>query len=1278
MRLIRGTLIVVAILVIVLTLQPILTKPALTGMAGTTPIQTQYKVNLGENCENYYIEQDSNFEFKENDNCTITITPKTTSTFQVKVKTIIGADITEKTYQLQDDYWVIELPAELEGTLKIEGINETILGQDLILNNVLCDGKPKINIPTKNKIILPNWKCEKAYLNFSVYTNGEPTLKISTENQEITKTFNTLTEGPMKIRTPAGNLKNQLFLDGQEVTDRARKYAKKNKFGFEYEIKTELPKITTLTQQIEFPDNTEYRGELVWSKIIKYLEPDAQGKAKIEIAYYNYSDIPEKNPEYLWKLTQVDGQTWQLSTQVSVLDKKLIDLDPMWYIQNFTILTDKQENITSKNEWTGWLNASIGIPEVWTFDFDDLNRSKQSIGTEKTIAKYFYATIDGDSNITGKSVYFDNDSINYGPIQLMNFTAKNVYKKEEGATVCLWAKRNTTLPAGSNIFSSGGVINIDVLSQTNVRCYLGSGTAISQKGSVDLSGWKSICCVMYQNCTTDPKNLTILYINGAQVANASGVISTGQMSLNTVTIGARNNGQTIYSWKGWIDHLMIANYSMTSSQITSWHNQQLPLFAITGKTNSTFININQTGDLKKVIITLDNYTLPSSATEISVALILNGTNTSEIPATTCQPTCSFDIADTTNAISTTFYEKSTYGYDTPVIVSYTLNVTNETVQLPEVTNVTATPTAAPRRSTFNISAAITGETFDYAKVNVTDPDNNKVILDMTSQGNDIYSALFVSNDTSPLGNYTARIYSYADDGRVNNQETTNFNVTLPVTTIALVPDYVNFGSRTASECSETSTYVAGILPIDNDTITWEGNSCYGQNANCNSTYVSYLEAANTSGSTRLTKMILTNITNEELSAAIVWSGDVGNDVNFTVYSWNSSEEAYNNSFYFDAEPIVWYHFDNTSSENDVIKNWVAQGGGQGIYNGSIRGNLTWINRSENPETTSFLNGGFNNLGMATGNAINITEIKETQFYSEGYSLMMNVKFNTLTNGDLYQSYYRGTYITLFSGKLTFTSLNITNGKICDYSNYFTPVTNKWYTIAFSINTTNCTFCVDEYCLVNSTAEPWLNFKGSGTGLFIGSRDDAVPANMSVDEVMLFNKTLTMRDLQNFREMNYLNYEFKGTEDCKYKKCFNFDITRGTYINVETGLGENSRVLNYTIAVLMGTLPITVVNAGNVKVNVTLGATDMFDKTPTPTENYNSSIGCVFGCDWARSDWMPINETDAPDTIFRELTYSRPDPISYIYDATTNMEICVPSDESAGKKSSTLTFVATQS
>lgn len=104
-------------------------------------------------------------------------------------------------------------------------------------------------------------------------------------------------------------------------------------------------------------------------------------------------------------------------------------------------------------------------------------------------------------------------------------------------------------------------------------------------------------------------------------------------------------------------------------------------------------------------------------------------------------------------------------------------------------------------------------------------------------------------------------------------------------------------------------------------------------------------------------------------------------------------------------------------------------------------------------------------------------------------------------------------------------------------------------------------------------------------------------------------------------------------------------------------------------------PFRIQNDGNTKVNVTINATDLFTSDPNPTANYrfyaaSSTEGTCFDTGSSTTSWtnMPVSATD----FLAYLNYTDSCDLAEI-----EIDVTVPSTESAGAKSSTVTFLASQ-
>jgi len=104
-------------------------------------------------------------------------------------------------------------------------------------------------------------------------------------------------------------------------------------------------------------------------------------------------------------------------------------------------------------------------------------------------------------------------------------------------------------------------------------------------------------------------------------------------------------------------------------------------------------------------------------------------------------------------------------------------------------------------------------------------------------------------------------------------------------------------------------------------------------------------------------------------------------------------------------------------------------------------------------------------------------------------------------------------------------------------------------------------------------------------------------------------------------------------------------------------------------------PFEIQNDGNVRVNVTINATDLFSTASNPTANYRfaantSSEGTCFDTGSSTTAW-----TNMPSTATRFLTYLNFTDSCDL--AEVEIEVTVPANEPAGAKSSTVTFLASQ-
>ena len=104
-------------------------------------------------------------------------------------------------------------------------------------------------------------------------------------------------------------------------------------------------------------------------------------------------------------------------------------------------------------------------------------------------------------------------------------------------------------------------------------------------------------------------------------------------------------------------------------------------------------------------------------------------------------------------------------------------------------------------------------------------------------------------------------------------------------------------------------------------------------------------------------------------------------------------------------------------------------------------------------------------------------------------------------------------------------------------------------------------------------------------------------------------------------------------------------------------------------------PFRIQNDGNLKVNVTINATDLFSTDANPTANYRfyasaSTEGTCYDASASTTSW-----TNMPSTATHFLGYLNYTDACDL--AEIEIDVTVPGTEPAGAKSSTVTFLASQ-
>ncbi|MFH1424084.1 MAG: hypothetical protein ABIG20_00200 [archaeon] len=105
-------------------------------------------------------------------------------------------------------------------------------------------------------------------------------------------------------------------------------------------------------------------------------------------------------------------------------------------------------------------------------------------------------------------------------------------------------------------------------------------------------------------------------------------------------------------------------------------------------------------------------------------------------------------------------------------------------------------------------------------------------------------------------------------------------------------------------------------------------------------------------------------------------------------------------------------------------------------------------------------------------------------------------------------------------------------------------------------------------------------------------------------------------------------------------------------------------------------PFIISNDGNVMVNITVGAADMWTSDANPTANYkvnsseNESASVVSATNL--TTWMNMPATGAPSNIVTHLWYETANDSIKV-----NINVTVPGEELPGSKSSVVTFTASQ-
>ncbi|MEM5814710.1 MAG: Ig-like domain-containing protein, partial [Candidatus Aenigmatarchaeota archaeon] len=107
----------------------------------------------------------------------------------------------------------------------------------------------------------------------------------------------------------------------------------------------------------------------------------------------------------------------------------------------------------------------------------------------------------------------------------------------------------------------------------------------------------------------------------------------------------------------------------------------------------------------------------------------------------------------------------------------------------------------------------------------------------------------------------------------------------------------------------------------------------------------------------------------------------------------------------------------------------------------------------------------------------------------------------------------------------------------------------------------------------------------------------------------------------------------------------------------------------------GPLPFTIRNDGNVKVNITVSATDLFNMSANPTSNYRFAANSTAGGTYFNTACSLTGWTDMPSVTTLFLCFL--DWADGTDQAETEISVTVPDDEPAGAKSSTVTFIASQ-